>query len=122
MHTLRLRNAVFYAHHGARQEEQRTGGRYEVDVCMDMDFTAAARTDDLTETVDYEHVYGVVQDVVLNNRFSLIERLAYLIAQKVLKAYPVIFQIEVTVRKKNPPVGGPSDSAEAVYRSATRSE
>ena len=121
MHTLRLKNAVFYAHHGTRQEEQRTGGRYEVDVCMDLDFSAAAEADDLARTVDYERVYSVVQDAVLNNRFSLIERLAYLIAQKILRVYPIVVQIEVTVRKTNPPIGGPSDCAEAVYRSEKRS-
>ena len=88
---------------------------------MDLDFTAAAREDDLVKTVDYEHVYRVVQDIVLKNRFSLIERLAYLIAHRVLQAYPIILQIEVTVRKTNPPVGGPSDCAEVAYRSERRS-
>ena len=41
--TVRLVNAVFYAHHGVMQEEHRIGGRYEVDVAMDLDFEEAAK-------------------------------------------------------------------------------
>lgn len=114
--TVRLRNAVFYAHHGVMQEEHRIGGRYEVDVAMDLDFEAAATHDDLARTVDYERVYATVSRVVTGNRFFLIERLAYLIAHEVLEGSGHLRAVEVTVRKANPPVGGPCDCAEAIYR------
>lgn len=114
--TVRLVNAVFYAHHGVMQEEHRIGGRYEVDVAVDLDFKEAAETDDLQKTVDYERVYRMVQELVTRNRFYLIEKLAYLIAHKVLDEYAYVCSVEVTVRKPNPPVGGTCDRAEVVYR------
>ena len=114
--TVRLVNAVFYAHHGVMQEEHRIGGRYEVDVSMDVDFTAAATGDDLRQTVDYERIYVLVRDILTNNNFYLIERLAYLIAHRVLDEFAMVERIEVAVRKPNPPVGGTADYAEAVYR------
>ncbi len=114
--TVRLVNAVFYAHHGVMQEEHRIGGRYEVDVSMDLDFEEAAREDDLTKTVDYEHIYRLVQAIVTTNRFYLIERLAYLIGHKVMDENPFLQGVEVTVRKPNPPIGGTSDYAAATYR------
>lgn len=114
--TVRLINAVFYAHHGVMQEEHRIGGRYEVDVAMELDFEAAAREDDLTKTVDYESVYRLVHRIVTQNRFYLIEKLAYLIAEDVLEAYSHVEGVEVVVRKPNPPVGGTCDRAEAVYQ------
>ena len=114
--TVRLVNAVFYAHHGVMQEEHRIGGRYEVDVVMEVDFEAAALEDDLSLTIDYEAVYKVVKKIVTENRFYLIEKLAYLIANEIIDNYAVVLGIEVTVRKANPPVGGPCDRAEAVYR------
>ena len=113
--TVRLINAVFYAHHGVMQEEHRIGGRYEVDVSMQLDFTGAAQEDALDQTVDYEQIYKLVQEIVTRNNFYLIERLAYLIAEKVLTTYPFIEMVEVVVRKPNPPVGGTCDRAEAVY-------
>ncbi len=114
--TVRLVNAVFYAHHGVMKEEHRIGGRYEVDVSMDLDFEEAARTDDLALTVDYEKIYRLVKEIIMQNNFYLIERLAYLIAQRVQETYDKVQGIEVTVRKPNPPVGGTCDRAEAVYR------
>ncbi|MEM8600962.1 MAG: dihydroneopterin aldolase, partial [Bacteroidota bacterium] len=39
--TVRLTNAVFFAHHGVMPEEHRIGGRFEVDVAMDLDVTDA---------------------------------------------------------------------------------
>lgn len=114
--TVRLVNAVFYAHHGVMQEEHRIGGRYEVDVAMELDITPAAENDALDKTVDYERVYTMVRDIVTRNQFYLIERLAYLIANKVLEAYPHVEAAEVVVRKPNPPVGGTADRAEVTYR------
>lgn len=114
--TVSLVNAVFYGHHGVMQEEHRVGGRYEVDVRVGLDFEEAALHDDLTRTVDYERVYDFVRTLVTENKFYLIEKLAYRIAQEVLDVYPEVEWVEVTVRKPNPPVGGPCDRAEAVYR------
>ena len=112
---VRLNNAVFYAHHGVMQEEHRIGGRYEVDIAMEVNFEDAALEDDLNKTVDYERVYSEARDIITGNTFYLIERLAYLIAHRILDQEPMAKSVEVTVRKANPPVGGPCDCAEAVY-------
>jgi dihydroneopterin aldolase len=112
---VRLVNAVFYGHHGVMQEEHKVGGRYEVDVGVELDFEEAALHDDLERTVDYERVYDYVRSLVTENNFYLIEKLAYRIAHAVLETYPTVEGVEVTVRKPNPPVGGPCDRAEATY-------
>lgn len=114
--TVRLINATFYARHGVSQEEHRLGGRFEVDVTMHLDFRAAAEHDDLSQTVDYERVYALVRDLVTQNSFYLIERLAFLIAREVLATFALVEETEVTVRKVNPPVGGAADRAEATWR------
>lgn len=116
--TVRLVNAVFYAHHGVNQEEHRLGGRYEVDVAMDLDFEESAETDRLTSTVDYEGVYRMVHQLVTGNKFYLIEKLAVLIGRAVLEGYTRVQSVEVTVRKHNPPVGGTLDRAEATFRAS----
>ena len=112
--TVRLVNAVFYAHHGVMEEEHVIGGRFEVDVAMTLDVAEAAETDSLDRTVDYERVYRIAREVVTGANAFLIERLAVRIAQAVREAYPAIERVEVAVRKPNPPVGGPCDRAEVV--------
>ncbi len=120
--TIRLINAVFYAHHGVMKEEHRVGGRFEVDVEADVDFAEAAKHDDLSKTVDYERVYGDVQRIITQNKFYLIERLAYLIARQVLESSTMTRRVAVTVRKSNPPVGGPCDCAEATFEISRNDE
>jgi len=112
---VRLKNAVFYAHHGVMKEEHRIGGRYEVDIAMEIDFEGAAEDDDLGKTVDYERVYSEVKNIITENNFYLIERLAFLIAQRIMALEPLLLTAEVTIRKANPPVGGPCDCAEVIY-------
>lgn len=119
MHTIRLKNAVFFAHHGVSSEEQHVGGRYEVDVSVKFDFEAAAKEDALDQTVNYESVYSIVDRVFIGARFRLIERLAYMIANQVWELSVQIEYVEVAVRKKSPPVGGTIDCAEVVYRKGT---
>lgn len=114
--TVRLINAVFYAHHGVMQEEHRIGGRFEVDVSMHFDFAEAGQTDRLESTVDYERVYKMVHDVITGHKFYLIEKIAVVIAHALLDAFTRIEEVEVTVRKHNPPVGGTCDRTEAVYQ------
>ncbi|MCS7082958.1 MAG: dihydroneopterin aldolase [Bacteroidetes bacterium] len=113
---IRLRNASFYAHHGVFAEEHTLGGRYEIDLDVELDISRAAETDALSHTVDYERLYGFVRQVVLENRFFLLERLAYRIAHAVLEEFPQALSVEVRVRKPNPPVGGVCDYAEVIYR------
>ena len=114
--TVRLVNAVFYAHHGVMPEEHRVGRRFEVDVAIEVDFTAAALADDLSATVDYERVYQIARRVVTEQKVYLIERLALLIAREVGAAFPDATAVEVTVRKPDPPVGGTVSRAEVTMR------
>ena len=116
MHTIRLMNAVFFAHHGVSSEEQQIGGRYEVDVSVNFNFEAAAEEDALGQTVNYEYVYSIVERVFTGTRFRLIERLAYMIAHQVWELSTRIEFVEVAVRKRNPSVGGAVDCAEVIYR------
>ncbi len=115
MAIVRLVNAVFYAHHGVMPEEHRVGRRFEVDVALEVEIAAAAQADDLTQTVDYERVYRIAQRAVTENRFYLIERLAYLIAHEALDTFPHAASAEVTVRKPDPPVGGTVAHASVTY-------
>ena len=116
MHTIRLQNATFFAHHGVSKEEQQTGGRYEVDVEVKLDFGKAAQEDNLNHTLCYGSIYQIVEHVVQHKKFALIERMAYLIANQVSELSDRIESVEVAVRKRNPPVGGTVDAAEVIYK------
>jgi dihydroneopterin aldolase len=112
---VRLMNIVFYAHHGVLKEEHTVGAKYEVDAELSFDFTNAAQNDDITKTVDYSAVYKKIREALTLKKYFLIEAVAYEIAHDLLRDFPVLEKVAIKVRKRNPPVDGICDYAEADY-------
>ncbi|MEI8031863.1 MAG: dihydroneopterin aldolase [Chlorobiaceae bacterium] len=113
--SVRLVNMVFYAHHGVLKEEHRVGAKYEVDAELYFDFTEAAERDDITKTIDYGAVYRKISQALTERKFFLIEAVSYEIARDLLGDFPVVDRVSIRVRKRNPPVDGICDYAEADY-------
>jgi dihydroneopterin aldolase len=94
-----------YGFHGCIEEESRIGTDYVVDAKIEFDFSEAAKTDDLTKTVDYVAVYHIAKEQMAI-RSKLIEPVARRIYDEIMKIYPSIISLEVKVTKFNPPVNG----------------
>ncbi len=106
---------VFYAHHGVLKEEHRVGAKYEVDAELYFEFTEAAKQDDITKTIDYGAVYRKISEALTERKFFLIEAVSYEIANDLLRDFAIIESLTIRVRKRNPPVDGICDYAEAEY-------
>ncbi|PWW82719.1 dihydroneopterin aldolase [Prosthecochloris marina] len=112
---VKLVNLTFYAHHGVYKEEHFVGSKYEVDAEMYFNFSQAAQRDDITSTIDYRIVYEKIKSVLTQKKFFLIEAVAYTIAMGFLDDFPLLDRVTIKVRKRNPPIGGVCDYAEAAY-------
>jgi dihydroneopterin aldolase len=110
---IRIKNATFYGYHGVSSEEQNVGSKFEADVDIYTDFSEAASNDDLNKTIDYYKVYSFMNELAVKKKYYLIEALAAVIADELLKEFERINKIVVRVRKQNPPVGGVVDCVEA---------
>jgi len=108
---LSIRGMTFHAHHGLEDHEIENGQRFEIDVEMFFDASAAAQTDQLKDTVDVRKVYKEIKKIVLEKRFYLIETLAQRVADGVLNNYD-IDAVTVHVRKPLAPLGGLSNGTE----------
>jgi dihydroneopterin aldolase len=109
---IRIKNAQFYAYHGAELEEQSLGGKFEVDIELRCDLSIAEEKDSLKQTVDYEKVYALLQKIVTEKKYYLIEALANRIAKEILWQFDNVHQICVRIRKPHPPVKGVVDFVE----------
>ncbi|HTY01912.1 MAG TPA: dihydroneopterin aldolase [Bacteroidota bacterium] len=109
---IRIKNAVFYAYHGAMEDEQNLGGKFEVDVDMYCDLSAAVESDSLRKTLDYEKAYGVIQRVILAKKYRLLEALGGTIARGLIDSFPELESVTVRIRKPHPPVKGVVDHVE----------
>ncbi len=112
MDIIRIKNAVFYAYHGAEISEQDLGGKYEVDVDLYCELQRPKESDHLKETVNYRSVYNVVKGIVLEKQYYLLEALANSIGQGILKEFPKVQKAVVKVRKPQAPVKGVVDYVE----------
>jgi len=112
MDAIHIKNMVFYGYHGVKSEENSLGARFEVDVTMYTDLTAASRSDKLADTINYNDVYQLIEDLVTRRKYYLIEALAGQIAQRLFSEFKQIEQISVSVRKPNAPIKGVLDYVE----------
>lgn len=95
----------FYGHHGVTPAQQEVGAWFSVDVELALDLTPAALSDDLDAGVDYGHVVEHVVAVGTGERVHLIERLAGLLCEVLLRECPAR-DVTVTVRKVTAPLDG----------------
>ena len=109
--TICINNLHLYAFHGVLEQEHSVGNDYRIDCQITVDFSQAMRTDDVCDTINYAEAYQVVSEVMLNP-CNLLERVAWLIADALLRRFPTLEAADVSVTKLNPPMGAHCDGAE----------
>lgn len=92
-----------FAHHGVLPHERRDGQRFVVDLVVGLDTRAAARTDDLHDTVDYGSLVTSVKADVEREPVDLLETLAQRLADTCLLGDRVDW-CRVTVHKPDAPI------------------
>ncbi len=102
---LRIEDIRFYGHHGVTPAQREVGAWFSVDVELTMDLTPAALSDDVETTVDYGRVVQRVVAVGTGEPVRLIERLAGLLSEMLLREFPA-GEVTVRVRKVTPPLDG----------------
>jgi 7,8-dihydroneopterin aldolase/epimerase/oxygenase len=104
-------NLCIYGYHGVREEEERLGQRFYLDICCQVDTRAATAEDNLTKTLSYSDLCALVQRVFSAKRFKLIESLADRIAREILGQYRIVDQVCIRIRKPSAPVHAVVDCA-----------
>jgi 7,8-dihydroneopterin aldolase/epimerase/oxygenase len=98
-----LRGLRGFGRHGVLPSERANGQPFLVDVDLGLDTRRAAKSDDLTDTVDYAGLADRVVALVEGEPVNLIETLAERIAAMCLDNEGVE-QVQITVHKPEAPV------------------
>ena len=93
-----------YGYIGYFPEEQVLGQWFEVDLKLWLDLSIAADSDGLENTIDYSKVIGLVQSLVKSSKFLLLERLASVIADRILQDYSSVQKVFVSLGKMAAPI------------------
>ncbi|MEB8346268.1 dihydroneopterin aldolase [Flavobacteriaceae bacterium KMM 6898] len=105
MGKVKLSNIRAYAHHGCLGEEAIIGSDYRVDLEIKADLTKASQSDNLKDTVDYVHLNRIVKEE-MSIRAKLLEHVAKRIIDRVFSEISTVEEVEISVSKINPPLGG----------------
>lgn len=100
-----LRDIEIYAYHGYYAEEQKTGGKFLVNLEMEVNFEEAGDTDDLNDTYNYQLAYEIVTQE-MKSHSDLLENVSTRIANKILQESNRVKKVTVNIAKMNPPLGG----------------
>ncbi|HUN29132.1 MAG TPA: dihydroneopterin aldolase [Alphaproteobacteria bacterium] len=78
-----LRGIVAHGRHGAYPKERELSQPFQVDLELHLDLSAAAASDDLSDTIDYAGVQRRIVEIVQSRSYALLERLAAAILDEV---------------------------------------
>ena len=82
----------------------RSGKASRIDLDLEIDLSAAARSDKVVDTVSYDKVVECASGAFNSQRFRLIEAAAGRVADAVLAAFPRVNSVKVTIHKPHAPI------------------
>lgn len=88
---------------GALPEERVRRQPFVIDIAIEADLSIAGASDDLDDTINYGAVTEAVQEMIDDEQFTLLERMAQRVVEVVFEQ-PRATAVTVTVRKVRPPV------------------
>ena len=108
LYTIRLDGIYVRAFHGCFDLEQQVGNRFRVDLAIRTPLGDLPKTDDVTQAVNYLTVFAIVARTMQRTPRT-IEAAASNIIAAIRAEFPQIVEVECTVAKIAPPLGGKID-------------
>lgn len=103
MLTISLEEVKFYGGHGIYPEEAAIKNTFLVDVSVTID--APEKIDRLSQTVDYEKLYEII-DRQMKTDVPFLETLALACLRQIKENFTQAKRIEIKISKLHPPMGG----------------
>ena len=94
----------FHAHHGVGPQETLVGNEFSIDLRLQTDISRALESDSVDDTVSYAAVFEAVREE-MNIPSRLLEHVAGRIVQRLFRDFPTVESIDLTLCKRNPPMG-----------------
>jgi dihydroneopterin aldolase len=101
---LEVRKLRVLGTHGVLESEKRAPQPFEIDLDIYYDMTLASISDALDDAVDYGAAVDAAVAVIQGPHCELLERLALLIGEATLAVDARIEEVDIVVRKLEPPV------------------
>lgn len=115
--TIGLHNLTIRCIVGIYPHEREAVQELFVDLEIDTDFDAAAASEIVDDTVDYDHLAALVTGLAAERRYQLIETFAQEAVTDILARWPAVRAVRIEVRK---PAAVPAADASFVRLAGSR--
>ena len=105
MGIIKVENIRVFAYHGCLKEETKIGSDYRVDLEVKADLQTSAKTDKLSDTVDYVFLNRIIKEE-MEKASHLLETVAKRILNRIFNEDELVKKATVWISKLNPPIGG----------------
>jgi len=99
-----IKGLALHANHGVMAHEAKVGQTFTLDLDLEIDLSAAARSDKVVDTVSYDKVVDCASEAFSTQRYRLIEAAAGRVADSILAAFPRVRSVRITIHKPHAPI------------------
>jgi dihydroneopterin aldolase len=111
MDSIRLNNVTLFARHGVAPQERELGQSFTLNIELLADFTTAAKSDELSDAMDYAAVLHTVTAAFTGRACNLLEHAVWNVIRVLFKEFPAE-EIRIRVRKSGAGIDTSLESAE----------
>jgi dihydroneopterin aldolase len=104
-----IKGLALHAYHGVMAHEAKVGQTFTVDLDLEIDLAAAARSDKVVDTVSYDKVVNCASEAFCAQRYRLIEAAAGRVADAILTGFTRVRSVRVTIHKPHAPIAATFD-------------
>ena len=99
-----IQGLALHAYHGVMPHEGKVGQTFNLDIELEIDLSAAARSDRVADTVSYDKAVDCASEAFRGQRFRLIEAAAGRVADALLATFLQVQAVRVTIHKPHAPI------------------
>ena len=104
-YNIELRDIHIYAHHGVMPQEREVGAWFTIDIVLNINNFTCTENDNIEGTVSYADVYEIICKE-MKEPSNLLEHVCKRISDSIYRAFAQVQEIEITLCKDTPPMGG----------------
>ncbi len=104
MFKILVKNLVLFGFHGVNESEKKKGQYFIYNLKIKLNENYELKEDTIESTVNYSEAIKVLKKINSENRFDLLETLAFACASELIMMSEVIEEIKITIEKSNPPI------------------
>lgn len=107
--TLIIKNLKIFAYHGVNEEEKINGQNFLIDAEISTDKLGGYEDDKIENVLNYSKLIKEICAFFKKQSYNLIEKTAEATAKHLIKTFPQINEIDLTVKKPEAPISADFD-------------